>query len=215
MSQKQEFFKKIDDKAGQHPLKDRLQEELREHIDDATISRRHTVEQSIERLGAPQRIVRELRNADVSWRRFGIFFLSCSLVFVIEFVVQFRNYQYIGRMNTNFDDVLNLLLNLSPLIGILVPLISSILLVGKRYHFSVGELFWYGFVFGIITNTFLFISGYYLKSIDVILELKQGWVTGVIFGNILSIFASVVFGALAMAGGILRKEIMRRKYSDS
>lgn len=198
MSKEQEFFKKLEDKAESHPLKDRLEEELKDHAEDSAAFRKQSIEQSVKRLGTPRRIIKELRDADVSWKRFGIFTLFCGAVLGLKFAGQLAViYLYPALYLSYLLMILNVLV-----LGL--PLGAAIVLAGKRFHFSIAELFWYGFVFEIALNSGGTVYGYFFNRMNIIELVNQG-VVGWMEMGILSFLNCVLCGVWAVIGGLLRK----------
>lgn len=79
----QEFFKKLKSKAGDHPLKKRLEEELKEHVEDSIELRKQSVDQTVARLGKPARIARDLREIHFSFKRLLIYLLAYLVVLTL------------------------------------------------------------------------------------------------------------------------------------
>ena len=87
MSKEKEFFNKLDSKAGNHPLKERLAEELKDHIEDVVFNKKESVDQSVARLGKPGKIAGELKEIYFSFRRFAVYVaLYFAIVFPLSFI---------------------------------------------------------------------------------------------------------------------------------
>lgn len=139
MFHEKEFFNKLKSKAGDHPLKERLAEELQDHIEDAAEFRQQSVDQTIARLGKPNRIARELREVYFSFKRLLIY-VAVHLI-VLTLVSTPVYYIVFDRLGISLFDLL------SPFFIIVVSPVTAFIFVfpKKRFRgYSAKEVVVYG-----------------------------------------------------------------------
>ena len=204
MKKEQEFFEKINNKAKNHPLKDRLEEELRDHLEDAGAARQQTLEQSIDRLGTPRKIIRELRDADVSLKRFFLFGVVCGAVMSALYIVEvLLLHFYALSIVSTFSLIIFVL-------GVGAPIFAAILLFHKKYY-SFAELFWYGFVFEFFFNSAKFVIDY--RGGEYAIQWIRYYGTwGFVEVGMISFFSCIIVGVLSVVGGLLRNEMNKKNF---
>jgi uncharacterized membrane protein len=119
MKNKQEFFKKLKSKAGDHPLKERLVEDLQDHIEDAEEFRRQHIDQTIVRLGKPTRIARDLREINFSFKRLFSYILAHFIVLTLFSLPVY--YVVFGKFSISLFDLLSpfFIIVVSPIIAVI------------------------------------------------------------------------------------------------
>jgi hypothetical protein len=139
MSIEQEFFKKLQNKAGDHPLKNRLEEELKEHVEDSALYKKESLDQSMTRLGKPKKIARELKDIYFSFQRFAIY-VAVYFTIVLPLSV------LASIILLHQVDILLFITGFSPIFIIVVsPLVGFIFAYSeKRFGYTQKEIVLYG-----------------------------------------------------------------------
>lgn len=138
MKIEQEFFKKLKNKSGGHPLKERLAEELKGHVEDSIAYKKESVDHSIERLGKPGKIARELKEVYFSFQR-------CGVYVAIYFTILLPLSLFVSI--TYFHDIKMFLFStgFAPFFTIIVsPFVGFIFGFYKRFEYSLKEIVLYG-----------------------------------------------------------------------
>lgn len=119
MSIEQEFFKKLKSSTGNHPLKERLVEDLQDHIEDAVELRQQRIDQTVVRLGKPARIARDLREINFSFKRLLFYVLAHFIVLTLFSLPVY--YIVFGKFSISLFDVLSpfFIIVVSPIIAVI------------------------------------------------------------------------------------------------
>jgi hypothetical protein len=198
-----DFFKKLEEKTDGHPLKQRLEEELKEHVEDTIELRKQSIDQSIARLGTPDKIGGELKQIYFSVKRFFVYLAVYSVITIPVSLV--LSYVLLNKFWIIVAD------GLAPFFIIIVsPLVGFIFSYSKKrfFGYSQKEILWYGMgveVSKIILTMLLIVftdTYYFFNNPDV-----RPFV-------LLLFFLQIVFGGVcSWAGGYIGKHVRQKNSS--
>ena len=136
---KQEFFKKLEDEVGNHPLKDRIKEELQEHVDDSVEFQKRAADESIERLGSPFTIASNLKEIFFSFKRFviytAVYFVVLLPLSVLVSISLLKGQYLFDAFTGGFAEFFTIIVS---------SIVGFIFGYKKRFEYSQKEILIYG-----------------------------------------------------------------------
>jgi hypothetical protein len=193
--QRQEFFKKLGDEMGGHPLKVRLEEELKDHLEDTVMFRNQNIVDGIERLGSPQKISKHIKSID------SFFYVNLSFLFIAFLYFMFL---VVGILSFYFHVSSSVFVLFGKIYLISMPFMVGLLCVFYRkiLAISVKKVFYYTFfislTFGLIRMIFLKTMPYFLPWVTWKIMYAYAWDFVADSGFIETVFNSLLFSSISV-----------------